>query len=130
MLIERWERLRGYDRWPEVKATIEWDRTWGLPMGGEVGPQGYVPVSSGTRTLLKQVHIRYHDPHGTAHSRSIWLFFGSGVSLLKPGDSFYIRCSPENPKRIYLREQTTGTLGFAALLGPMALLIWVSLRSR
>lgn len=36
----------------------------------------------------------------------------------------YVRCSPENPNRIYLRSRTTGMFVFVTLLGLTGLLIW------
>jgi hypothetical protein len=129
MLIDRWERFKGYDKWPEVHARIEWERSWGLPWTGGIESPGGNPVSmGGMRTMLKQLRICYRDPHGSTQSRSVWLLFCFTLFLLRPGDSFYIRCSPENPCQLYLREQTKGMVTSVVLLVPLVLLAWLGIR--
>ena len=128
MLIERWERFKGYDRWPEVEARIECEDSWGVPIGAAETSDGYVPVS-GRRAILKRFQIQYHSPDGSKHSGNVWSFLNFGISTLGPGDEFYIRYSPENPNRIYLRTQTTGVLLFVTFLGLTGLLVWVCLKA-
>ncbi len=124
MLIERWERFKGYDRWPEVEASIEWEDSWGPPSGGAQGGDGsYIPVR-GFRAVIKRFHVQYHGIDGSRHTGNVWAFCGLGISALRPGDRLYVRCSPENPNRIYLRSQTTGMFVFVTLLGLTGLLIW------
>ena len=130
MLIDRWERFKGYDKWPEVHATIESERGWGLPKGGYERPDGYRPVT-GWWVVLKQFNLRYHSPHGTPQSKTVWIVL-SVLSALKPGDGVCIRCSPQNPRHIYLRDQTAGMFRLIAVLGVAGLFICVDqyVRSR
>lgn len=116
MLIERWERLRGVDQWPEVQATItseKWRTT--ASRSGRVW------------THLASVDVKYQSPDGLLRSRRIR--FARSLNYLDTGDWFYIRCNPADPSKIYVRQSAQGKfLVISAALTP-AILIWVRARS-
>jgi hypothetical protein len=108
MLIERWERFRGVDRWPEVWAVVKSVQSWGLPSGGSCRPGSNPPPVMRPKSILKVMTIEYRCVGGVMHSKTVWLFFCSQLFALDPGDDFYVQCCPDNPERIYIRESTQG----------------------
>jgi hypothetical protein len=108
MFIEWWERFRGVDGWPEVRAVVQSVRSWGLPWieGGKYGEaQGLIPRN---RSDFKSMTMEYQSVDGVVHSKTVWLFFSPILFSLEPGDDFFVAHSPENPERIYIRERTKG----------------------
>src|SRR5579862_5772415 len=90
MLIERWERFRGVDRWPEVLAVITDKKS------------SYMPSRVGASRFLTWVTVEYRGSDGALRSKTIryWMTRCSfGV-----GDQLYVRCSPTDPSQIYFRE--------------------------
>jgi hypothetical protein len=91
MLIEFWERLRGYDKWIEAEATIESSQVGSLDFRTEV-----VSIS---KDLLKWV-----DREGQPHWGSFEALESSPLFQSVEGSKILIRYDPANPNRYYLRE--------------------------
>lgn len=117
MLIERWERFRGIDRWPEVQATIT-DKRWRYQLSR----------SGAARRRLASINVDYRSADDVLRSKRI-RFWGRDCGL-DVGDWFYIRCSPEDPSKIYVRESTQAKLAWIAGLGIFVLVIWLLVRYR
>ncbi len=82
----------------------------------------------GSRTFLTSVRVNYRAADGLLRSKTIryWLRRCS----LEAGDEFYIRCSPGDPSKVYVRESTqTKFLGVAGV-SIVALFIWLLGRFR
>lgn len=116
MLIERWERLRGVDRWPEVKAVITDETSW------------VVLTWPGARTLLTSIRVNYGAGNGVLRSQTIryWL----RRCVLEVGDEFYIRFSPEDPTKIYVRESAQSKFFGAVGVSIVALFVWLCVSHR
>jgi len=116
MLIERWERFRGVDRWPEVLAVITDKKS------------SYMPSRVGASRFLTWVTVEYRGSDGALRSKTIryWMTRCSfGV-----GDQLYVRCSPTDPSQIYFRESAQDNLLVAAGVPVVALVVWLCERYR
>jgi hypothetical protein len=116
MLIERWERFRGVDHWPEVIAVMTDETSWLLL------------ARPGAIKLLTSIRVNYTAADGVLRSKAIryWL---SGCSL-DVGEEFYIRCSPGDPSKIYVRESAQDKFLGAAGASIVALSVWLLERYR
>lgn len=94
MLIEWWERLRGYDKWVEAEATVESSRIEMVP-------------SPGRGSAIKQNDdvLIWTDNNGERH-RAYFEVQGVDTSLyeLDKGSKIRIRYNPADPDQYYLRE--------------------------
>jgi hypothetical protein len=95
MLIELWERLRGYDRWPEAQATVvsgeRLRRKYGLP-----GPRKNTQFSSDLLMWTDQKGKEWYGPFVNQDT--------SPLFQLLDGELISIRYNPSNPGRFYNRE--------------------------
>jgi hypothetical protein len=100
MLIELWERLRGYSKWGETEAAIEsaqqriameYRDTSDLP-----GKNRYTWKMEDTLVWTDAAGQK-HTAKFTAHEESPLYKLGAGAKLT-------IRCDPANPARFYSRE--------------------------
>lgn len=111
MLIDWWERIRGFSEWSETRAVILSLRTWTPPRlrVRRVPPRG---------SLLKLLTVEYATIDGHIHQKTICILdYCPTISVLEPGDDFPISYSPGNPERIYIRERTqTNFKAFAVVL--------------
>ena len=102
MLTGWWERLRGYDSWDDVDVVVRSTESWGVPSFRRSydfqGRQTY------WTTVLKPVTVDYKSGVGAVHRKTVWLFCCPNLFVLGPGDHFYVRCSPNAPDRLYIRE--------------------------
>ena len=117
MLMDRWERFRGVNEWPEVKAVItdKWSR--------------YLPSRFGRiDRLLTSIKVDYDASDGIRRSKTIHYWFAP--FSLAVGDEFYIRCSPQDPSRIYVREATQDRLVGASVIPAIVFFIWLRERYR
>jgi hypothetical protein len=117
MLMERWERFRGVDRWPEVMAVITCKTS------------RYFPTRFGRPgTLFTSIAVDYRSPDGVLRSKTIryWL---KGCSL-DVGDEFYIRCSTQDASKIYIREAAQDQFLAAVVVAISAFAIWLRERYR
>lgn len=123
MFIEKWERLRGIDRWPEVQAIYRTEEfswlpaRWGRPS-----------------RFIGCLTFEYRGNDGTLRTKTIRFFalfsFSSDLSSLGPGDAFWVRCSPDNPNRVYVRECARGNLNAALCLPIVIVAVWLRERYR
>jgi len=98
MLIEIWERLRGYDKWIETAATIKSSkleevvvsaRKDGTPIYGWQGDE----------------EIVWTDRDGDKQCEQLEVMEDSPVFQLYDGNPVVIRYNPANPSHFYVREQ-------------------------
>jgi hypothetical protein len=116
MLIERWERFRGVDRWPEVLAVITDKKS------------SYMPSRVGPSRFLTWITVDYRGSDGVLRSKTIryWMTRCSfGV-----GDQFYLRCSPADQSKIYFRESAQDNLLAALGVPVVAFIVWLCERYR
>lgn len=121
MLIKRWEKLRGVDRWPEVKAVFRSEDF------------SYGPTrSGGANRLLGWLTFEYRASDGVLRTKTIRFFaLGSNsLSSLTPGDEFWVRCSPQDASRVYVRECTKGNLMAGLGITIVILALWMRERYR
>jgi hypothetical protein len=91
MLIEIWEKLRGYDRWVEAETTVE--STKGLSY----------PVEGGTVELSADV-LLWTDADGGRHRAAFTVPETSPLYQLVRNSTTTIRYNPADPEQYYLRE--------------------------
>jgi hypothetical protein len=94
MLIEFWERLRGYYKWNETEAVIESANVHREP----VGERGIVFITTSADTLV------WNDQTGQRHFVKFTLSDDSPLFKLRVGDAVTIRYNPNHPDRFYLRD--------------------------
>jgi hypothetical protein len=130
MLIERWERLRGYDQWTITTAryeSAEFKQTGHLERNGDI-----------TYTYASEDELVWTDTSGSRHSASFAVPDDSPLYQNIGGESVEIRYDPARPDRYYyrellqtrlatLRKRILWTLGLAVLL---VLFGWVRSRFR
>jgi hypothetical protein len=102
MLIEIWERLRGYDMWIQTEATIQSSEMIGLKAGWfrdiettntrEIQQWRVKCVVSWTNLSSKLYTVKYSVPDS---SRLFQLFEGEKVT---------IHYNPDNPNEYYFRD--------------------------
>jgi hypothetical protein len=91
MLIELWERLRGYDKWVPVEARIESTRVWKRETR-------YGTVDCSDDVML------WTDPTGMNHRAPFTTQDGSPLFELIEGSTRAIRYNPADPEEYYCRE--------------------------
>jgi hypothetical protein len=94
MLIEFWERLRGYQGWNETNAVIE----SAIVNKEPVGERGILFITTSVDTLA------WNDQTGQKHSAELKLPDDSPLFHLKAGDAVTIRYNPARPDEFYLRD--------------------------
>jgi hypothetical protein len=115
MLIDFWERLRGYDKWIETDATVasasmeqklQYDRSWGA----------YYTYGSGDVLV-------WTDSSGREQRAFFSVPQGSTLYKLLGGDTISIRYNPAQPGQYYLRAllQTRLNLIAKRVLVPLVL---------
>lgn len=91
MLIEIWERLRGYDKWVATQATIESsDPTYYQSRGYDYSRSDDVIV--------------WTDSAGENHRAPFTVQVDSPLFQLVQGSKISIRYSPTDPEEYYLRD--------------------------
>jgi hypothetical protein len=91
MLIEMWERLRGYDKWIEAEAEIESSQ-----VSTYYDRQGEHEQSSDI--------LKWTDIQGETHRCDFTVPEDSSLYQNVAGQTITIRYSPADPERYYLRE--------------------------
>jgi hypothetical protein len=97
MLIELWERLRGYDKWIEAQARIESSDVEKRPLTDRYGKVVDYAYSSGDR-------VTWTDPQGEKQYADFTVPDDSPLYQLVGGESVTIRYDPAKPDRYYFRE--------------------------
>lgn len=107
MLIEIWERLRGYDKWIQAEATI---------LSSKLAKSGVVPSDSDrfdklcSKSLWQIMRwhstctIRWADLSGTPHTARYAVGERSALFQLYDGQTVPIRYNPACPEEYYLRD--------------------------
>ena len=117
MLIELWEKLRGYDKWVETEAKIMSSQAEAIPNRyGETVNCAY--DSNDTLTWV--------DAAGETQSAQFEVDEQSPLYQLIGGESVTIRYDPRDPSRFYFRELLRSQVNFAvrtALTAGVALVI-------
>jgi hypothetical protein len=91
MLIEIWERLRGYDKWVEAEAKIE-----SSDISTYYDRQGEHEQSSDI--------LKWTDVQGETHTSAFTVPEDSSLYQNVAGQAIMIRYSSADPGRYYLRE--------------------------
>lgn len=91
MLIEIWERLRGYDKWIQKEATVESSE-----------PTNY--QLHGRDLSYSEDVIVWTDSAGEKHRAAISVQAHSPLFQLVQGSMVGIRYNPADPEEYYLRE--------------------------
>ena len=94
MLIEAWERLRGYDKWTPAVATVQSATLSRIDVGSKKSP-----VAVGWESASK---IIWQDENQTEHAAIFQAYEESPLYQLCEGDTVNIRYNPANPSEYYL----------------------------
>jgi hypothetical protein len=96
MLIELWERLRGYDKWVETDATVEFSDL--LNRGNRLGLGGVTPQ------LASRGRIAWRDSNGRKRTAEFGVDDESPLYQLVGGEAVSIRYNPAKPEQYYFRD--------------------------
>jgi hypothetical protein len=97
MLIEIWERLRGYDKWVETQAKFESSDVEKKPIRDRSGTVVDYRYVSGDL-------LTWTDRQGKKQSASFTVPDDSPIYQMVGGESVTIRYNPARPDRFYYRE--------------------------
>ncbi len=101
MLIEIWERLRGYDKWVQTLATIESSNLAEVEIG-EIRASRWVhsqPVEEWNSHCV----LTWLDNSSNSHEDEFEVAEDSPLFQLYDGQTVMIRYNPTNPDQFYLR---------------------------
>jgi hypothetical protein len=104
MLIELWERLRGYDKWIDVAASIESSKMRRIAHNGRDGSVSYSYNSGNQLTWI--------DVQGAKHYAQFTVDDQSPLYELVGGESVAIRYNPSDPDRFYYRDLLQSRISF------------------
>jgi hypothetical protein len=105
MLIEIWERLRGYDKWTQTEATIRSSDLKEVEVG-----RSRARRYSDSEPIYEWQSIcvlAWTDAFGKSHTAEYTVSENSPLFQLYDGQKTTIRYNPANPEQFYLR----GVLG-------------------
>jgi hypothetical protein len=97
MLIEVWERLRGYDKWLQTEATIESSKVEEQPITNRSGAVMDYAYSSGDV-------LTWTDGNGEKQYADFSVPEESPLFQLIGGETVTIRYNPAKPDEFYYRE--------------------------
>jgi hypothetical protein len=122
MLIELWERLRGYDKWTETQAKIESSNVEKTPVTDRSGRVAGYSYSSGDM-------LTWIDASGEKQYANFTVHDDSPLYQLIGGESVAIRYNPVDPAQYYFREllRTRINRFFKVLLGVAAVVTFIAL---
>ena len=104
MLVEAWERLRGYDKWTMTVATVLSTELSRVDVGtGNSNSR----VNVGWESVCK---IRWQDNSQTEHTAVFEAYEESPLYQLCEGDVVNIRYNPAKPSEYYLPQLTRSRL--------------------
>jgi len=95
MLIEVWEKFRGYDKWVNATAMIERSDLEKTPYNNRDGSVSYFYGAGDTIAWVAD---------GTKHYADFNVEEGSPLFQLVGGESVAIRYNPKNPDEFYYRD--------------------------
>jgi hypothetical protein len=96
MLLEIWESLRGYDKWPEVAAKIE---SSNVERTDHVSSNGTVSY-----TWASGDQITWTDSRGEKQCADFRVDDESPLYQLVGGEAVKIRYNPARPRQFYFRD--------------------------
>jgi hypothetical protein len=96
MLIEMWERLRGFDKWVEAEARIVSSEVQETLHTNQMGRT--------TRYYASGNVLTWMDQSAKEQSASFKMPDSSRLYQMVDGQSLRIRYNPKNPAEFYLRE--------------------------
>jgi hypothetical protein len=96
MLIELWERLRGYDKWVEAQARVLSYEALRRKVGAPMPKRDFGSVSGDLLT--------WKDGHGDRHFGTFINHDTSPLYQLLEGEKIRILYNPANPERYYHRQ--------------------------
>ena len=99
MLIDLWEKLRGYDRWIETEATVERS-----DVTDRYDPKFPVRYRDISKELSSRDVLKFTDEKGETQRLSFSVPGDSPLFLLVDGSKVKIRYNPLNSDQYYLRE--------------------------
>jgi hypothetical protein len=117
MLIEIWERFRGYDRWIPVEATIHSSEMEDQVVETRYGPN-HLYVSADC--------IVWIDGQGNRHTADCEVPSDSPLYQLIGGEKVAIRYKPDNPDEYYFPELLKARLRNYSV-GLLTVLLFLSL---
>lgn len=126
MLIEIWERLRGYCKWVQVEATIESSNMEETPHFDQSGHVSYSYASSD--------NLVWTDRQGQRRSAYISIPDDSPLYQFIGGETVSIRYDPAKPDQFYFRDLMRTrlhtlfqrTIASLIFIGIFLLLSWLS----
>lgn len=128
MLIEIWERMRGYDKWTPVEAMILSSKLDDVEVADMPQRYGGGKIYEWQSTCV----ISWKDSNGKEHKTGFEVSENSPLFQLYDGQTVTIRYNPANPDEFYQRgvaeSNLMATLKWKvgpALVGLMLLLTWV-----
>lgn len=102
MLIEIWERLRGYNKWIQTEATIESSKLEDLGFWSFRKDRS---LRLGVYDLWQsKCDIGWTDASGASHTAGYAVSERSPLFQMFEGQTISIRYNPANPDKYYIRE--------------------------
>jgi hypothetical protein len=98
MLIEAWERLRGYDKWTLAVATVKSTTLSQIDIGSD---RSKSPLTVGWESICK---ISWQDKSQIEHTAVFRAYEESPLYQLCEGDAVNIRYNPAKASEYYLRD--------------------------
>jgi hypothetical protein len=98
MLIDIWEKLRGYDKWVDAKAAIKSSQ-----LNEEV--VGHDRAGRNFYGWFGDEWLTWKDASGVEQSEPITVSEDSPVFQCIEGNALEIRYNPADPSEFYIREQ-------------------------
>jgi hypothetical protein len=97
MLIERWERIRGYDKWPQTEATIQSSSLAGVEVGH---------TRSGTpiKTWQNSCVLVWRGAQGEEQLDDFSVYASSPLFQLYENQKVTIHCNPANSGKYFFPE--------------------------
>jgi hypothetical protein len=100
MLIELWERLRGYDKWIETEAEVKSAELSKITFPGSKDPR---KKQENAIAWNSECRFVWQDPTSEQHAGSFVADEESSLYQLSEGEKFSIRINPRNPEDFYIR---------------------------
>ena len=96
MLIELWEKLRGYDKWVETQAKISRSKVERTAHNGRDGSVSYTWESNEQITWMDRQGLECRADFKVDDESPLYQFIG--------GETVIIRYDPADPAKFYFRE--------------------------
>jgi hypothetical protein len=97
MFIELWERIRGYDKWPQTEAAIRSSTLAEVEVGHN---RNGAPIMAWQNSCV----LVWSDPAGGSQLDEFSVFESSPLFQLYEGQKVTILCDPANPGNYFFPE--------------------------